>query len=207
MLGRMIKEWITSLLWGKAAIGWRITQSIIILGSFWLAYQGAMFYIKGTGHLRDDLVAVNKSLAQCIQNRVKDKEYQEKLEATIRDNNGKEKEIVFRDRPPPPPDKSLVEKAKEVLQNTATTISDNVDAIESKVFTDRRVGFGYLGSFTGAGIAHGAYVRYDILSVWGKSLNVGVGATYGRYRERGFFGMPPQTRSDFNFVVMGGFEL
>ena len=209
MLFRMIKVWITSLLWGKASIGWRIVQTVFILGIIWLAYEGAMFYIDGKTRMQSGMDDLNRSLAQCVDNRVKDRAYQARLEATIKEHNkgvrdGQEKIIVKNvEVPPPPPEPTLVEQAKEVLAKTTTTISE----VKSKVFTDRRVGFGYMGGFSGDGIAHGAYIRYDILSVWGKSFNVGVGATYGTYKARSPMGMPSERRPDLNFIFMGGFEL
>ena len=208
MLGKMIKVFFNSLFHGKASIGWRITQAIAVILVLFLAYQRAMVYVEGT---RDNAESLNAALSQCVEARKKDKDYQQKLESVIKEYEGRlangQEKIVLLEKPPPPVDDGLLDNVKTFVQNTTSTFKENVDVVKSKVFTDRRVGFGYLGSFTGAGMAHGAYIRYDILSIWGKSLNVGAGATYGRYRERSFMGMPPQTRSDFNFVVMGGFEL
>ena len=209
MLGRMIKEWITSLLWGKASLGWRLTQTFLILGIIWFAYEGAMFYINGKSRMQDGMNELNRSLAQCVDNRVKDKVYRERLEAAIAEHNrgaqdGKEKVIVENVvPPPPPPEPTIIERAKDVLANTATSVRK----VKDKVFTDRRVGFGYMGGFSGDGIAHGAYIRYDILSVWGKSFNVGAGVTYGTYKARGPMGLPSDRKPNVNFIFMGGFEL
>ena len=204
-------KWITAafknLFFGKSKFYKRLLSFLSFVTVCGLAYVGWIYIWSG-----------DSKLNMCIQERRQDKSYQDELLATIKSYeerlaSGKEN-VVFLERPKPPPpppppvETGVLARAKEIVAVTAPQIKETVTHATEKIFTDRRVGIGYIGSHSiDGGMSHGVYVRYDILSLFGKSLNVGLGAMYSRHEVPTMMGMPPARRGNVGFVIMGGIEL
>ena len=210
--GNMFR-WVTAafknLFFGKSKWYFRVLSFLSFVGVIGLAYIGWIYIWSG-----------DSKLNMCIQNREADQSYQAELLAEIQFYKEKlastDKSVVFVDRPIPPPpptpippkETGVIARAKEIVAVTAPQIKETVTQASSKIFTDRRVGIGYIGTHSiDGGMSHGVYVRYDILSLFGKSLNVGLGAIYSRHDVPTMMGMPPVRKGNVGFVIMGGIEL
>ena len=202
---KWVKAPFKNLFFGKNVWYKRIISFCSFLTIIALAYVGWIYIWAGDSQLN-----------MCIQNREADKRYQDELLATIKVYEerlaSKEDNVVFLERPTPPPppirpvEKGVIERAKDIVAVTAPQIKETVTRAKSKIFTDRRVGLGYIGMHNMNGISHGVYVRYDIFSVFGKSINFGIGGLYNRHQRHDPM-MGRQDWSSIGFVFMAGVEL
>ena len=196
----------TNLLFGQRPLWFRITSFLLFLAVMYATYQ---YYFVPTNKNVADL---NSKLTQCIDNRRKDANYISALRNTIEANRANAERVHVIEPPdlpepappPPPPPPTIVERVINLTENTKQAVAETTENITSKVFTPRKFGVGYIGVLDMNGIGHGAYLRYDIISVWNKSINLGFGGLYKRYNTFTMEG--PVRRTEFLFVFMGGIE-